>query len=160
MKTYKEINRLLLEEGSYATARLQKVTFDLMKLVEEDKIESFGYRSNSNSGALLENNFVNINITLKKEKDMIVLGMFDHLDEFPKAQKIIPKEIYDKLEDINGYLSFANTHLKRDLPDIKQDSYFSINAANRLGGFKDNPVNLLPSFMDRELEPVKAKKLK
>lgn len=159
MRNYKEIIEALIQEGSFVTPRLQKLTFDLIKLVETDQIESFGFRASSDD--LAGNNYVRVSVSVKNHKDHVILGLFDNLDEFPKSKQILSEKSFPKLEEINGYLSFANTHLSKDLPNIGAVTYYSINAANKLGAFKQAPVeHLLPEFMKEELAPVKVNKIK
>lgn len=155
MRNYKEIQEALKCEAELITPRLQKLTYDLIKLVESDQIESFGFRDNQDG--IVKNNYVRVNITVKSDPNNIVLGLFDDLKEFPKAERIFSEKTFNKLNEINGYLAFANEHLKKDIPEITELTYYSINAVNRLGGFKAEPVkNLLPKFMKEELAPVKT----
>lgn len=159
MRNYKEIIEALIQEVAFVTPRLQKLTFDLIKLVETDQIESFGFRSTKDD--LAGNNPIRVSVSVKSHKDYVILGLFDKLDEFPKSKQILSEKSFPKLEEINGYLSFANTHLLKDLPPIEATTYYSINAANKLGAFKQSPVeHLLPAFMKEELAPVKTNKIK
>ena len=159
MRNYKEIQEALNGEAQLVTPRLQKLTYDLIKLVESDQIESFGFRDTHDD--IAKNKYVRVNITVKSDPNNVVLGLFDDLKEFPKAERIFSEKTFVKLNEINGYLAFANEHLKKDLPEIAENTYYSINAVNRLGGFKAEPVkNLLPKFMKEELAPMKAAKPK
>lgn len=159
MRNYKEIQEALKGEAELITPRLQKLTYDLIKLVESDQIESFGFRDTHDDVA--KNNYVRVNVTVKSDPNSVVLGLFDDLKEYPKADRIFSDKTFTKLNEINGYLAFANEHLKKDLPEIAENTYYSINAVNKLGGFKAEPVkNLLPKFMKEELAPMKVAKPK
>lgn len=160
MRNYKEIQEALIQEGSFVTPRLQKLTFDLIKLVESDQIESFSFRENKTDSGFTKN-YVRVTVAVKNHKDHVILGLMDDLDEFPKVQQILPEKSMEKFKEINNYLSFANEHLAKDLPDLLHTTYYSINAVNKLGGFKKEPVeHLLPSFMKDDLAPMKASRLK
>ena len=155
MRNYKEIKEAIKGEAELITPRLQKLTYDLIKIVESDQIESFGFRSNKED--ITDNKSIRVNITVKSDPNNVILGLFDDLKEFPKAEIIFSEKTFIKLNEINSYLAFVNEHLKKDLPEISESSYYSINAVNRLGGFKAEPVkNLLPKFMKEELAPMKA----
>lgn len=149
MRNYKEIQEAISIEADLMTLRLQKFTYDLIKLVESDQIESFSFKED-------KENLLRVSITVKSDPAIVVLGLFKDLKSLPKADTLFSDKTFVKLNEINGYLDFANEYFKSQLPSIAETTYYSINAVNKLGSFKEAPVKtLLPKFMKTELTPMK-----
>lgn len=160
MSNYKELKKSLLEEGTVVTEKLQKITLDLIKLVEKEKITSFSFVSQGKSG-YDNDKHIRINIMEHRSGDNIPVGLFEHFKDVPKSNKL-EKELFDNLSSINDYVFFINNHLAKEIPVLEFNTYYSINALLGLGGFEREPVkHLLPPFMD-SIVPKKnqAKKLR
>lgn len=158
MSNYENLKKSFLDEGVVVTQKLQKITLNLIKLVEKEKITSFSFVRQELDG---NNKQIRINIMEHRSGDNIIIGLFENLKEVPKSNKL-EKELFDTLTPINEYMFFMNNHLAKDIPLLEENSYYSINALLGLGGFEREPVkNLLPSFMD-SIVPKKnqAKKLR
>ena len=144
---YKDITQALIEEANYISPRLQKLTYDLIKMVETDQIEAFSYRE----GLKGANNHIVITVTTKIQKENIQLGFFKDI-----VAEHMPENLSKKLKEFNDYLNFANKHYLGQLPLIKIQTYYSINAKNRLGNYQNFDTDrLLPSFMNDELKQNK-----
>lgn len=147
MSNYKELQKSLLEEGTLVTEKLQKITLDLITLVEKEKITSFSFVSQGHNG-YDNDKHIRINIMEHRSGDSIPIGLFEHFKEVPKSNKL-EKELFDTLSPLNDYVFFINSHLAKDIPVLEVNTYYSINALLGLGGFEREPVkNLLPPFMD------------
>ena len=147
MSNYKELRKSLLEEGSVVAEKLQKITLDLIKLVEKEKITSFSFVSQGQSG-YDNDKHIRINIMEHRSGDSIPVGLFEHFKDVPKSNRL-EKDLFDTMGSMNDYVFFINNFLAKDIPVLEVNTYYSINALLGLGGFEREPVKyLLPPFMD------------
>lgn len=123
---------------------LQETIVELEKLVENESIVSFSFLQNDIYLAQEKPVYVSIGT---KELTDIRLGLFDSISTLEKAKKFkLPKELKKTLDNLNANLYVLNEHFPKKMPTIKRQTYFSIKAVNKEGGFEFENFLTLPEF--------------
>lgn len=157
-RTIKNIVNLNQKLEKEIPAILQETIVELEKLVENETIVSFSFLKNDIYFAQEKPVYVSIGT---KEFSDIRLGLFDSISTFEKAKKFkLPKELKKTLENLNANLYVLNEHFPKKMPSIKRQTYFSIKAVNKEGGFEFENFLTLPKFEWETPAPAKTKKNK
>lgn len=138
---------------------LQETILDLQRLVEDEAIVSFSFMQNDTY--LAQEKPVYVSVGTKTVTD-IRLGLFDSVSKLEKAKHFkLPKDLKKILDNLNANLYVLNEHFPKKMPAIKRNTYFSLKAANKEGGFEFENFLLLPEFhWENNKTNIKKNKLK
>lgn len=123
---------------------LSETIVELKKLVENDAILSFSF--SKNDIYLAQEKPIYVVVSTHEFHD-IRLGLLESMSELEKAKRFkLPKDLKKILDNLNANLYVLNEHFPKKMPIVKHNSYFSLMAANKEGGFADENFHLLPEF--------------
>lgn len=123
---------------------LNETVLDLQKLVENESIVSFSFLQNDIY--LAQEKPVYVSVSTKEIPD-IRLGLFDSISTLEKVKNFkLSKDLKKTLDNLNANLYVLNEHFPKKMPTIKKQTYFSIKAINKEGGFEFENFLTLPEF--------------
>lgn len=149
---YAAVHQQLCSLGANLHDDLVLMTDKLKSLVENKNIESFSFFPTDR----FSRPYLTIDVGVKKSDKNIRLGVLDEIETLPGFSKL-KDETKESLKQMNEVLLFANNYLVNDLPEIKNATYYSLNAVQEKQGFKYEYVNLLPPFYENHSEIKKVK---
>lgn len=159
-KSIKDIISLNQQLEKEIPAVLSETIIELKKLIENESIISFSFRKNDIYLAQEKPVYASISTV---DFDDIRLGLLGSMSEWEKIKKAkLPKELKKTLDNLNANLFVLNEHFPKKMPIVKNNSYFSLMAINKEGGFANDTFDFLPEFIfePTSMPSIKKNKLK
>ena len=126
----------------------------LTSLANSKKIDSFTFRSNTESTGFVDNK-KSVHVSVSYKEISVVLGIMDNNDYIKylkdteaSNRKNFPSSLKKSLKELNSNLFFLNQNFPYDMPVLKTSSYYSFALSNlkQINLFPEEEVALFPDF--------------